>query len=559
LGRRGLDDHIAAGRLRSVGVHADELRAPLSAAGTPPLGCARDDSRYKGAASAGMSMTLEAKIATGPSKLATLAQLGLQIVLWAAIAVAFQNSIENDVAEGAVDGPAWQFSYLRHPPLSSWVTGLAEMTGPARYWALYLAALSFACGAYYLVKRFTDRTQGAAAGWVALAGGLASPYASYWAIKFNHNIGVMPFWALTLVTAWAAFEEGSWLAWIAFGAAVGAGLWAKYALLHLVIPLALLFLVKREYRARLLGPGPWIAAFIVCLLAAPQLIDALRKGGTTFAWAVHTTPEPFAKRIEGMVYFALEALMANLPFALIAWAACGSRGLATGVRKMLSRATRSNLDVFLTVAALGPVLVIEAAGPFSVRLYYHWLTAVTVGFSAWWARAAFQSGLRAIPRRAWIVYASCVGVTAAGFVAVREIAPILSPPYSSAYGEMDAAGLDRLVDGYWREQGLPKFVYIVSLDGKPAFQAAGSLEFDSGGRARVFKDADPLNAPWLDPADVVRRGALVISTEKPAEQVRLGEVSVAIEDIRVVDRPLTRGKQKPPVLWLGVIRPRAGL
>lgn len=504
-------------------------------------------------------MTLEAKIANGPSSRATLAQTLFQIVLWAAIAVAFQNSIENDVAEGAVDGPAWQLSYLRHPPLSSWVTGLAEMTGPARYWALYLAALSFACGAYYLIKRFTDRTQGSAAGWVALAGGFASPFASYWAIKFNHNIGVMPFWALTIVTAWGAFEGGSLLAWVAFGVVVGTGLWAKYALLHLVIPFALLFLVKREYRARLWGPGPWIAAAIVCLLVAPQLIDVLRKGATTFTWAVHTTPEPLNRRIEGMWLFVVDVLIANLPFALIAWAACGSRGLATGVRKMFARATRKNLDVFLTVAALGPVLVIEAAGPFSVRLYYHWLTAVTVGFSAWWGRAAFQSGLRAIPRRAWIVYAACVGVTAAGFIAIRVIAPMLSPPYTSAYGEMDAAGLDRVVEGYWNEHGLPPFVYIVSLDGKPAFQAAGSVQFDSGGRVRAFKDADPLNAPWLDPADIVRRGALVISTEKPAGEVQLGDVSVAIEDIRVVNRPLTRGKQPPPVLWLGVIRPWGGL
>ncbi len=492
----------------------------------------------------------------GPSRGATAAQVLIQIVLWAAIAVTFQNSIENDVAEGAVDGPAWQLSYLRHPPLSSWVTGLAEMTGAARYWALYLAALAFACGAFYLVKRFTDRTQGRAAGWVALSGGLVSPYASYWAIKFNHNIGVMPFWALTILAAWAAFETGATLAWAALGAAVGAGLWAKYALLHLVIPLVALFLAKREYRARLTGPGPYVAVVIAILLAAPQFVDVLRKGGTTLIWAVHTTPESPGQRLADMGAFALDAVLANLPFALVAGAACGGRRLAQGVRDMFDRATRSNLDVFLTVAAFGPVLVIEAAGPFGVRLFYHWITAVTVGFAAWWGRAAFRSGLRVVPRRAWIVYAAGVAATALGFIAVREIAPALSPPHGSAYAEMDAAGLDRVVEDYGRAQGLPPFAYIVSLDGKAAFQAAGSVEFDSGGRARVFKDADPINAPWLDPADIVRRGALVIGADKPPPSVKLGSESVAIESATVVNRPLTRGRQPPPTLWLGVIRPR---
>ena len=500
---------------------------------------------------------VNAQEGAGPSKGVVLGQVLVQIALWAAIAVAFQNSIENDVAEGAVDGPAWQLSYLRHPPLSSWVTGLAEMTGPARYWTLYLAALTFAAGAFYLVYEFTVRTQGSAAGWVALSGGLVSPYASYWAIKFNHNIGVMPFWALTIATAWAAFESGAPLAWAAFGLAVGAGLWAKYALLHLVIPLGMLFLAKREYRAQLLGPGPYLAAAIVGLLATPQLVDVLAKGGTTLTWAVHTTPAPVGQRVVDMGAFALDAVLASLPFALIAWAACGGRSLARGVRDMFRSATRTNLDVLLTVAAFGPVLVIEAAGPFGVRLFYHWITAVTVGFSAWWGRAAFRSGLQAVPRRAWWVYGAGVAATAVGFVAVREIAPALSPPYGSAYAEMDAAGLDRLIEDYWRDQGLPPFAYIVSLDGKPAFQAAGSVAFDSGGRVRVFKDADPLNAPWLDPADIVRRGALVICSDKPPASVKLGEVAVAIENPKEVNRPLTRGRQPPPKLWLGVIRPRA--
>ena len=486
--------------------------------------------------------------------LRALAQVAVQVVLWAAIAVAFQNSVENDVAEGAVDGPAWQLSYLRHPPLPSWVTGLAEMAGPGRSWALYLAALSFACAAFYIVNRFTARTQGAAAGWVALSGGLASPYASYWPIKFNHNIAVMPFWALTIFAAWEAFETGAPLAWAALGAAVGAGLWAKYALLHLLIPLTLLFFADSKYRARLFSAGPYLALAVAGALIAPHVVDVARKGGTTLTWALHTTPEPTGQRYADMVILALDAVAANAPFALVAWAACGGRPLWRGVTSMFDRSTRTPLDVFLTVAAVGPVIVIEAAGPFGIHLYYHWLTAVSVSFAAWWGRAAFRSGLQEIPRRGWIVYAAGVAATAVGFVAVREIAPILSPPHGSAYAEMDAAALDRIVAAYWR--GPAPFVYIVSLGGKHAFQAAGSVEFDSGGRARVFKDAKAINAPWLDPADIRRRGALVIATEKPPATVEIAGRPAAIADVRRIDRPLTRGRQAPPTLWLGAIPPQ---
>jgi hypothetical protein len=274
------------------------------------------------------------------------------------------------------------------------VTGLAEMAGPGRSWALYLAALSFAGAAFYIVNRFTVRTQGAAAGWVALSGGLVSPYASYWPIKFNHNIAVMPFWALTMFAAWEAFETGAPLAWAALGAAVGTGLWAKYALLHLLIPLTLLFFAERRYRARLFEAGPYLALAVAGALIAPHVVDVARKGGTTLTWALHTMPESAGQRLLDMVALALDAVAANAPFALVAWAACGARPLWRGVRSMFDPATREPLDGFLTVAALGPVIVIEAAGPFGVHLYYHWLTAVSVGFAAWWGRAAFRSGLR---------------------------------------------------------------------------------------------------------------------------------------------------------------------
>jgi 4-amino-4-deoxy-L-arabinose transferase-like glycosyltransferase len=142
----------------------------------------------------------------------------------------------NDIAEGVVDGPEWQLSYLRHPRLSSWLSGLASTTGPWRCAVLFSIALGFACAAFAIGAGFIARVDRRAAGIVALMAGLASPYASYWPLKFNHNISVMPFWAMTIWAAWYAFEGGALGAWALLGVIVGLGLWAKYAILHLVIP-----------------------------------------------------------------------------------------------------------------------------------------------------------------------------------------------------------------------------------------------------------------------------------------------------------------------------------
>ncbi len=223
----------------------------------------------------------------------------LQVCVWTALALAFEGSIDADVAEGVVDGPEWRLSYLRHPPLSSWLSGIAATSGSLRYVVLFAIALAFGCGAFALTSLFIRQVDGRAGALAALLAGLGSPYATYWPLKFNHNIGVMPFWALVLWTAWNAFEGGSLASWALFGAAVGFGLWAKYAILHLVAPLGLAFLLVPEWRKRLAGPGPWLAAAIAIAIVAPQAVDVARSGATTLKWATHTTHSEFGTASAG--------------------------------------------------------------------------------------------------------------------------------------------------------------------------------------------------------------------------------------------------------------------
>ena len=241
-----------------------------------------------------------------------------QICAWTALGALFEGSIDADVAEGVVDGPEWQLSYLRHPPLSSWLSGVASTTGPWRYFVLFAIALAFGCGAFALVSLFIRRVDGRAAGLVALLAGLGSPYATYWPLKFNHNIGVMPFWALVLWTAWNAFEGGSLASWALFGAAVGFGLWAKYAILHLVAPLGVAFLLVPD------GASGSPARGRGWRRRSPSRSSRRRR--STWRTTARqpqmgdpTTPSGAGDRIGWMALFVLDTALANAPMALFAW------------------------------------------------------------------------------------------------------------------------------------------------------------------------------------------------------------------------------------------------
>lgn len=485
----------------------------------------------------------------------TAALVVIQICAWTLLAARFEGSIDADVAEGVVDGPEWRLSYLRHPPLSSWLSGVASTTGSWRYFVLFAIALAFGCGAFALVSLFIRRVDGRTAGLVALLAGLGSPYATYWPLKFNHNIGVMPFWALVLWTAWNAFEGGTLANWALFGAAVGFGLWAKYAILHLVAPLGLAFLLVPEWRRRLAGPGPWLAAAIAVAIVAPQAIDVMQNGATTLKWATHTTHSGAGERIGWIALFVLDAALANAPMALIAWVACGGERLKAAIRTMVAPATMTRLDLFLHVAAVGPVLLIVLFAPFGVRIFYHWLTALTVIFAAWWGHAAGRAGLQAMPRRAWIVFVAWAAVVVAGYIGAREAWRLQSPLSTGAYPEMDGPALARLAERYWAGHGDGPIPYIVSFDGKIGFQAAGSIVFDLPYRVRALDGGDRRNAPWVDVDDLRRRGALVVTGAPDLKATIEGE-AVEVHDLTGFARPTLPGVRAAPQIYFGVILPQ---
>jgi len=479
-----------------------------------------------------------------------IALVVIQAACWVLAPWLLEGSIRADPAEGVVDGPEWQLSYLRHPPFSTWLSGLASMTGPFRYASLFLIGSVLSCSAFAIAAAFVARADRREAGLLTLMAGLASPWATYIPLAVNHNIGVMPFWALTLLTAWTAFESGTLAAWACLGLAVGLGLWAKYALLHLVIPLALAFLVAPEWRRKLRTPGPWLAGLLCMAIIAPHCVDVLHKGGTTLSFAVRTAPAPMLLRIGWMIEFIADCLAAQATMAALAFVVCRPKRLLRAIAAMFARATITRLDLYLHAAAFGPVLVIVLAAPLGVQKHFLWVTPLTVSFAAWWGHAAARAGLAEASQRLWRFYAALAALFVASYVAVRELAPYL--PMRLAYAEMDGPALARLTEAYWAEHEAGPIAYIVSLDAQHGFQAAGSIVFDLPfrDRARVVQD-DNYYAPWTSVDEIKRRGALVVGSAMGPGTTALG---VEVQDVAAYPRPTLRGA-KSPTIYFGVIPP----
>jgi hypothetical protein len=143
-----------------------------------------------------------------------------------------------------------------------------------------------------------------------------------------------------------------------------------------------------------------------------------------------------------------------------------------------------------------------------------------------------------------------------GYVALREAAPFFSRPGASPYEEMDGPALAALAQKYWADHGTGPIPYIVSFGGKVGFQAAGSIAFDLPYHVRVLKDGSTNNAPWIDIADIRRRGALVVAGKALEPKQSLQGLEVSVRDADFFYRPLApRAKQRAPKIYFGVIAP----
>jgi 4-amino-4-deoxy-L-arabinose transferase-like glycosyltransferase len=475
----------------------------------------------------------------------------VQGLSWVLLPLIFESSIRLDVAEGVIGGPEWQLSYFRHPPLSTWLTGLASMTGPWRYAAVYLIGQSLSLAALALVFVFVRRLDGRPAALLALMMGLASPFTTYVPIQVSHNIGLMPFWMLALLTAWLAFERGDAIAWALFGLSVGLGLWAKYAILLLVGPLAIAFLAVPQWRRQLLTPGPWIALCVGAIVIAPHVKDVLDKGATTIAFAIKAQWLGVGHNLENAAEFLLNCLLVQAIMVVIALAAVDRRSLVQAIKASVGSAASDRRELFVQTAAFGPIAVVLVAVMFGVRPRFLWISPFVFTFAIWWAHMARLAGPLDRRRRVWSVYGVFALLFVVAYIGVRLLAPLLAA--APAYADMDGPALARLAEHVWAQTQSGPIPYIVSLNEQRGRQAAGSIVFDLPYRVRVMENGSLSDSPWIDVADLKRKGALVVAARAVTPGTRVQGVEVT--DLVVLPRPMKRWTKKAALITFGIIRP----
>jgi 4-amino-4-deoxy-L-arabinose transferase-like glycosyltransferase len=429
----------------------------------------------------------------------------LHAAVWTVLPSVLYLNLPLDLIEALIYGREWQLGYDKLPPLPWWLVEVVHLT-IGHDFGYYLLAQIAVVAAFAAVFAMARPLIGGAGALVAVLIVDGLHYLNYTSAKFNHDVVQLPFWALAGFALHRALRGGETRHWLLLGIAVGLSLWAKYFVLVLAAPMLLFVLADRDARKALATPGPYIAAAAALVVMAPHLVWLVRNDFLPFAYAEHRAlpSRGLIDHVWHPLQFAVSQLFFLLPSLLIAAPLFYPRKSADEAPVALGA------DAFdrriVTWLAFGPIITVLALSALSGRG-----TVAMWGYPLWlflgvWlvieARRVLDEPRLFRIAGLWAVVFTCLALA---FIANYAVLPRFDHRYRAVFfpGRELAAELSQR---YRAATGQPIAYVIGSMwDG-------GNVAHYAESQPRVLIDGEPRRAPWINLADLKRRGALVIWT-----------------------------------------------
>jgi 4-amino-4-deoxy-L-arabinose transferase-like glycosyltransferase len=429
----------------------------------------------------------------------------LHAAIWAAAGSLLQYTQTADNFEMAAWGREWQWGYWKHPPLPAWALEAAIVLTGQAHWTPYVLSQLFVAltfwGIWKLAREIVDERRALLAV-IFLAGVSAFDYEAF---RFNHNISSLPWRALVAWSFYRGLVHGRMTDWVLLGVWMAIGMFAKYDILFMLVPLGVLAVVHPQTRKFIATPGPYIAVAVALVLLSPHIawrvennffgaIDAPsgRMGGGALGVLGH---------LWYPIDFALNVAFMILPAIIMALALRGHWRPAPAPITGGSFARW-----YVALAALSPVGVAIATSAVSgLRLPEAWAVPMLdfVGLFAvvFFAGQFDGAGLRRF-------FAAAMVATVAVLAGTTWHSFVVEPYFQGNPGSSRMPGqelVDALMEPWNAATGSATLRYAVG-----PHDYAGRISYYWSGRPSLFENADLTRSPWVDTAELARRGALAI-------------------------------------------------
>jgi hypothetical protein len=473
--------------------------------------------------------------------------LGFQFVTWTLVPALISSNLQLDLVEGLALGKEWQLGYWKHPPLPWWVTDLAYRTTGAIDAVYILGPLAAAvcCYAVWLLAR---DVAGPLKALIAVAALAAIHYYNISVVKFAHDQMQLPFWALTGLFFWRALVRGRVIDWALAGLFLAGAFWSKYAAFALAATLGLILLVDPFARRAWRTPGPYVMAAVFAFALAPNVWWLVNNDFMPFRYVDERAAS--AARWYQYLLFPLRWTGGQLLYLLPALALLALLYLPRApIKREVADSEAAFNRRYVAALALGPfaVTTIVAAllgrQPIAMWGYPLWSFA-PLAVLMFWPPALEPAQLRRFAAAALAVLIAFP----IGFAVAELGEPLIRSRAKATQfaGQMLADTITR----QWREKTGTPLAYvggariIVPKAGGGTREILGGGQFAannvavySADRPHVIVNGDLAISPWIDAADLDRRGAVLI-WQPPDEKLEIPEN---------ISRAFPRAELQPPL------------
>jgi 4-amino-4-deoxy-L-arabinose transferase-like glycosyltransferase len=464
-------------------------------------------------------LSIPTRIAAAPAQ-ALAAILLLHALVWTALPALLYPNLPLDLIEALTYGREWQLGYDKLPPLPWWLVEIAHQLVDHDF-AYYLLAQLAVVAALWLVWLTARPLTGPLGALVAVLIVDGLHYLNYTAVKFNHDVIQLPFWALSGFAFHRALR-GGWLGhWLLLGVAIGMALWAKYFVVELAAPLALFILFDREARRTLTTAGPYVAAAAALITMAPHFVWLVKNDFLPFSYAEHRAlpSQGLIDHVWHPLQFAVSQVVFLIPSLLIALPLFFPRRLA-GEAKLGADAFDRRIVDCLTFGPVAMVLAMSAiSGRGSVAM---WGYPLWLFLGVWMVLFARRILDKALLARVLIIWAAVFGCLALAFIVNYTVLPNYDHRYRAVF--FPGSDLARELSQRYRAATERPIAYVIG-----SMWDGGNVAHYAPGHPRVLIDGKPERAPWIDLADLRNKGALVVWTDGDLNAVPAGLRNIAAD------------------------------
>ncbi len=429
-----------------------------------------------------------------------LTYLVLHIATWIFLPTFIGNSINRDTVQIVYWGHELEWGYFKHPPLLSWLTEVVVTLFGNSDLAIYAASEMLMVVAFYAVYRLSRKYLPPLQSVMAVAVLPVMGYFSYLVPHLNHNIILIPVWALTTYLAYQAIEERKNRAWLWLGLCIGLGVLGKYTTLILPALIFAYVVATPAHRPLLRRWEPWLGAALCLLVVLPHLVWLVHNGFPTLRYLA-------ADAGSGGGDWPLRHLVNPVDGLLKMLGMCGSLllaiagGLGRPCRQMAALRSR---DRFLLVMTLGPAATVLALSLLTGGEFHNeWATPFFVMLPAL-LLCLFYPEPTARQVNRFLVWVS--GLSAAMIAVYLAIySGVLPLAEEAGWARFPARELAVGVSEGWRAVCRGPVPVVVGDSWLAGIAAYGLPE-----RPRVYTEADPAMAPWLTDPEVRESGAVIL-------------------------------------------------